>query len=52
MPKLEAVEGGWVPSLSKTFPNLHQFLINSISVASNEEYIISNDDLKVYLWDL
>lgn len=49
---MESLEKGWFPSLVKSFPNLHNYLINSISLASNEEYVISTDDLKIYLWNL
>jgi len=52
IPKMENFEKGWFPSLIKIFPNLHNYLINSINLASNEEYVISTDDLKIYLWNL
>ena len=41
-----------MPSVRKVFPNLHNFHINSISVSSNEEYLLSADDLKCYLWSV
>lgn len=34
------------------YPNLHNFNVNSISVPNNEEFVLSSDDLRVYLWSL
>ena len=31
---------------------LHNYHINSISIAANGENFISSDDLRIYLWDL
>lgn len=52
IPKLQTVDSGFMPSLRKVYPNLHNFNINSISVSANEEFVISSDDLRVNLWSL
>jgi len=41
-----------VPSLIRCYPNLHSYLINNISASGNEEFLLSSDDLRVYLWSL
>lgn len=41
-----------MPTIRKVYPNLHNFNVNSISVANNEELVLSSDDLRVYLWSL
>lgn len=50
MPKLQVVDSGIMSSIRKVYPNLHTYHINSISLAQNEEFLISSDDLRVYLW--
>ena len=51
-PKLEKVSNeGLVPQLRKTYPNLHNWNINSISRSSDCEHFISSDDLKINLWN-
>lgn len=52
MPKLQTVESGLMPTIRKVYPNLHTYHINSISVSQNEEFMLSSDDLRVYLWSL
>ena len=52
MPKLQNVESGLTSQLVKTFPNKHLSNINSISVSSNESYVLSSDDVQAYLWGL
>jgi serine/threonine-protein phosphatase 2A regulatory subunit B len=47
MPKLQTVESGLIPSIRKIFPNLHNYHINSLSLAQNEEFVLTSDDLKV-----
>lgn len=49
MPKLQTVESGLIPSIRKIFPNLHNYHINSLSLAQNEEFVLTSDDLKVIL---
>lgn len=50
MPKLQTVESGLIPTIRKVYPNLHNFNINAMTVANNEEFLLTSDDLKVYLW--
>ena len=52
LPKMEVIETAYVPNLNNSFPSLHTYLINSISVADNEEILISSDDLRVNLWNI
>lgn len=42
----------WQHSLKRSYPNLHNFHINSISVCPNGENFISSDDLRINLWNL
>jgi serine/threonine-protein phosphatase 2A regulatory subunit B len=42
----------YIPNLQKTYPNLHNYSINAISLSSNEEFLLSSDDLSVYLWSI
>ena len=41
-----------MPTVRKVYPNLHNYHINSISTAHNEEFLLSSDDLRVYLWSI
>lgn len=41
-----------IDRVRKIFPNLHNYHINSLSVAQNEEFVLTSDDLKVYLWNI
>ena len=52
LPKLKSMETGFMPSLKNEYANLHTYHINSISLASNDEFMISSDDLRVYLWNV
>lgn len=52
IPKMQVTEDGLVPTLKTAFPALHTHPINSLSVSANEEYAITSDDLKIYLWNL
>jgi serine/threonine-protein phosphatase 2A regulatory subunit B len=52
LPKLQTIESGLMPTIRKVYPNLHTYHINAISAASNEEFMLSSDDLRVYLWSL
>ena len=52
VPKLKVIDDGVNPTLKRSFPNLHNYHINSISLSSNGENFLSSDDLKIYLWDL
>jgi serine/threonine-protein phosphatase 2A regulatory subunit B len=42
----------WHHSLKRSYPNLHNYHINSISVCANGENFISSDDLRINLWHL
>lgn len=52
MPKLQTIDSGLMPTIRKVYPNLHTYHINAISTSQNEEYMLSSDDLRVYLWSL
>ncbi len=52
MPKLQVVESGVVAELQKPLPFRHMSSINSVSLSSNEEYILSSDESQVFLWSL
>lgn len=41
-----------MPTLRKSFPNLHNYHINSITASANEEFLLSSDDLRVHIWSL
>ena len=51
-PKLQTIETGYFPTLRNVYANLHNYHINALSLASNDEVMISSDDLRVYLWNL
>lgn len=52
-PKVRHGQGKtWQHSLKRSYPNLHNYHINSISVCSNGENFISSDDLRINLWNL
>ncbi len=40
------------PSLKQEFFKLHKYAINSISLTQNDEFMLTSDDLKIYLWSL
>ena len=39
-------------SLKQEFFKLHKYALNSISLTKNDEFMLTSDDLKVYLWSL
>ena len=51
-PAMQVTEKGLMPTLLKTYPQLHSYHVNSLSVCSNGENFISGDDLRVNLWTL
>ena len=52
LPKLKLIDQGLCPTLKRTYPNLHQYHINSLSIFQDGQNFISADDLGIYLWDL
>jgi serine/threonine-protein phosphatase 2A regulatory subunit B len=52
LPKLKTIDKGYCPSLKRSYANLHNFHINSISVSTNGENFLSADDLRVNFWNL
>jgi serine/threonine-protein phosphatase 2A regulatory subunit B len=52
MPKMQNVDSGYTAVLQKPFPNKHLASINSISSSSNEEYLLSSDDVQTFLWSM
>lgn len=51
-PSMQVTERGLMPTLLKTYPQLHSYHINSLSACSNGENFLSGDDLRVNLWSL
>jgi serine/threonine-protein phosphatase 2A regulatory subunit B len=51
-PQMQTTEVGYFPTLLKTYPQLHAYHINSLSMCSNGENFISGDDLRINLWSL
>ena len=52
IPKVRVVNKYYHNSLKKSFANLHNYHINSVSLATNCESFISSDDLSVNLWNI
>jgi serine/threonine-protein phosphatase 2A regulatory subunit B len=52
IPKLKIVDDGVNPVMKRSYPNLHNYHINSISHCATGEGFLSSDDLKIYIWDL
>lgn len=52
LPQMQVSEVGLMPTLLKTYPQLHSYHINSLSLCSNGENFLSGDDLRVNLWTL
>lgn len=42
----------WHHTLKRSYPNLHNYHINSISACANGQNFISSDDLRINLWNL
>jgi serine/threonine-protein phosphatase 2A regulatory subunit B len=40
----------WQHTISRTYPKLHNNLINSISVCANEINFLSSDELSIFMW--
>ena len=52
LPRLKLIDRGFCPSLKRSFANLHNFHINSVSVCAGGQQFLSADDLRVNFWDL
>lgn len=53
VPRVKVSSGRtWSHQHKRSYPNLHNFHINSISVCANGENFISSDDLRINLWNL
>lgn len=52
MPKLKLVDQGLCPTLKRTYPNLHEYHVNSLSIMQDGQNFLSSDDLRIHLWDL
>jgi len=39
-------------TLKQEFFKLHKYALNSISLTKNDEFMLTSDDLKIYLWSL
>mmetsp|Transcript_52400 Transcript_52400/g.60192 ORF Transcript_52400/g.60192 Transcript_52400/m.60192 type:complete len:433 (+) Transcript_52400:77-1375(+) len=52
LPKMQVSDSGLMPTLLKTYPQLHAYHINSLSLCSNGENFLSGDDLRVNLWTI
>ena len=52
LPQMQTTETGYMPTLLKSYPQLHSYHINSLSLCCNGENFLSADDLRVNLWTL
>jgi len=52
IPKVRVVNKYYQNSLKKSFANLHNYHINSVSLSTDCETFISSDDLSVNLWNI
>lgn len=50
IPKLQGVETSYISQLQRQFSPKHLSSINSISSSSNEEFLLSSDDVHAFLW--
>lgn len=51
-PQMQVSESGLMPTLLKSYPQLHSYHINSLSTCSNGENFLSGDDLRINVWTL
>jgi len=51
-PQMQVSETGLMPTLLRSYPHLHSYHINSLSVCSNGENFLSGDDLRINVWTL
>mmetsp|Transcript_11596 Transcript_11596/g.10115 ORF Transcript_11596/g.10115 Transcript_11596/m.10115 type:complete len:190 (-) Transcript_11596:1196-1765(-) len=51
-PQMQVSETGLMPTLLRSYPQLHQYHINSLSSCSNGENFLSGDDLRINVWTL
>lgn len=52
VPKTRVVNKYYQNNLKQTYANLHNYHINSVTLASNRQHFITADDLRVYLWNI
>lgn len=52
LPKLKLIDQGLCPTLKRTYPNLHQYNVHSVSIFQDGQNFLTADDLGIYLWDL
>lgn len=52
MPKVDTIDKSFVANVQGEFPSKHSTDIKEISVASNEEYVLSFDEVQGFLWNM
>ena len=50
IPKLQGVETSYISQMQHSFNPKHLSAINSVTVSSNEQYMLSSDDVQTFLW--
>jgi serine/threonine-protein phosphatase 2A regulatory subunit B len=51
IPKLKVVETGVQPKLKKQYLKMHKYSITGVSLSPNGQNFLSNDELRINLWD-
>lgn len=52
IPKLETVDTGYSAELKLELPNQHLNPIKQISPSCNEQFLLSSDESRIFMWDL